>query len=317
MRDVPGGRGRRFLSVVTESKIMSEIKIELELPYFLRAEEPMNLVYDVVCQENQVADFEGLELAVLFTTLDATGIDRSEIGFHLRTTITIEINCDATPSDDAVSTFAINNCRELINRIVNAYQATTGEIDNGGFISPIGTGYMQLFAEIYLDGEDVRDRWPFRGGTNIPLSSDEVERFKEFVTGEKSLPVGNLLLTNGSLLAEQGQYSLAVFLAAAAVESRLTTYVVEKMEANAVSHKKISSYLRKPLGFKLGRTNGEVDSIETYIGGREGCSDLHSKLKERLNDRLRIPVVHHEHLATREGALEANKLARQFFRISA
>jgi hypothetical protein len=303
--------------VRTEPKIVPEINISLELPYFLRFEKPMNLAYDAVCQERPVAEFEGRDLRVSFTSHEAKNSDRSEIGFHLRTTINVQISCDATPSDDSISTFAILNTRELVNRIVNAYQATTGEVENAGFISPIGTSYVQLFAEIFLDGEDVRDRWPGRNGTNFPLSSDEVDRIEEYVTGEKSLPISSLLLTNGSLLAEQGQYSLAVFLAAAAGESQLTAYVAERMEQKEISRRRIAFYQRKPLGYKLGRQQGEADSIETYFDGNDGYSDLHCRLKDRLNTRLRIPVVHHGYIATREDALEANNLARQFFRILA
>ena len=274
----------------------------------------MNPRYGDVCQESPVADFEGQELRISFASRDAENIDNSSFGFHQRTTITIQISCDARPSDDVINTFAINNCRELVNRVVIAYQATTGEVDNGGFITPVGTSYMRLFAEIYLDGDDVRDRWPFRSGTNISLSGDEVERFREYVTGGNSLPIGNLMLTNASIQAEQGQYSLAVFLAAAAVESRLTAYVVEKMEGDQIHQREITKYKNKPLGYKLGRIAGEADSIETYLGGDEAYASLHAKLKGRLNKELRIPVVHNGHLASRDEAREANDLAYQFFR---
>ena len=81
-----------------------------------------------------------------------------------------------------MNTFAIRNCLEILNRVIASYQATTGEVIDAGFIFPMGTSDMQLFAEIRVNGEDIRDRWPSLRFDTSPLSLGEVDEFKREVT---------------------------------------------------------------------------------------------------------------------------------------
>ena len=295
---------------------MPIVQVTLDLPFYLRLEEPVTFAYRDVCTENQLSEFAEADVKVRFNRRAAPNIDRSGIGGRERTTVVIQATSIESLSDQSIGVFAINNSRELINRVITAYQAVTGEIDNAGLILPVGTGQMRLMAEIEIDGEDGRDRWPAVSVNTFPMDRGDVSRFEDFVSGKQTLPIANLFLTNASIQLAQGQYSLAVFLAASAVESRISAFVVTKLRELRERPPTISRYEKLPLGPKLDKSSGRIDSIETYLIDVEGYADLHERLKTRLNRGLRVPVVHHEHLSTLAEAIEAVQLAGEFLRAS-
>ena len=46
---------------------------------------------------------------------------------------------------------------------------------------------MQLYADIRVNGQDIRDRWPSPSFTTFPLSSDQERDFADYLTAQKSL----------------------------------------------------------------------------------------------------------------------------------
>ena len=173
---------------------------------------------------------------------------------------------------------------------------------------------MQLFADIRVDGLDIRDRWPWRSFNNMPFSSVENNQFERFLTGKDQWPLPILLLRNAELLQEKGQYSLAVVEAAAAVELRLTEYISGKLEAASYSRKKISGYKGKTLRGKLRIRKGDSASLETYFGSGSGFHTLYEQLKSPLNS-LRDQIMHHGYLASRDDGLHCVKIARDFLNL--
>lgn len=294
---------------------MVSLRVIVDLPFYLRLAKPIKVSYDDVCQEAPLTELSGESVDISFAEIPSGRIDKSGME-SAHSQVILEMSLPALLADKAIGTFAINNCREVLNRLILSYQAASGEVSNAGFIHPLGTSDMQFFADIRVDGEDVRDRWPFHSFTNMPLSPDQRDRFDLFLTGKERLPLPTLFLTNATLLLETGQYSLSVVQAASAVELRLTEYIVGKLAAAAWSATKLHSYTDKTLGAKLGLGRmplDEKESLPTYLEPQPWFPQLFSQLKDPLN-RVRNHIMHDGHLATQNEALQAVQIAVRFLR---
>lgn len=293
---------------------MSTIEVTIDLPFLLRLEDSLTVRYEEVCQEARLPELVGQDVQITFSQKPAGTIDKSDWPEKERTTVVIRIETGDGLSEDSVSAFAIRNCLEILNRVITSYQATTGEVSNAGFIVPLGTSDMQLFAEIRFNGQDIRDRWPSHNINTIPLRSDQVEEFKDYLTGQKDLPLSRLFVTNAILSLELGQYSLAILQAATAVELRLTQVVSDKLRAAGWSDQAIEPYERMTLGQKLQIPQTDPRSLETYF---HGVSDFNASYKQVRDDLtpLRNRVAHKGVLASREEAKRAVEMARNFLRI--
>jgi hypothetical protein len=128
---------------------MPAVKVKIDLPFYLNLENRVRVSYDKVCTESLVPELSGENIQITFSSRQASLIDKS--GWpHEQTTVTITVKTATPLSGDSVSTFAIRNCLEVLNRVIMSYQATTGELSNSGYILPLGTSDMQLFADITL-----------------------------------------------------------------------------------------------------------------------------------------------------------------------
>ena len=177
---------------------MSTVEIVIDLPFFLRLEDPLTVGYDQVCQESPLPQLAGQDVQIAFSRRPAGAIDRSEWPSKERSAVAIRLETATPISKNSVTTFAILNCLEILNRIILSYHYTTGEVSNAGFITSLGTSYMQMFAEIKVDGEDFRDRWPSERINTIPLQPDQIKEFTAFFTGREEWPA-RLFLTNATL----------------------------------------------------------------------------------------------------------------------
>ena len=292
---------------------MSTIEVIIDLPFYLRVEDPLIVRYESICQEAQVPELVGQDVQITFSRRFASPVDKSDWPVTERTTVAIKIETTTQMAKDSVSTFAIRNSLELLNKLILSYYSTTGEISNAGLITLLGTSYMQLFAEIRVDGEDFRDRWPFEGSNTIPLHPEQIAEFKAFLTSKKDWPV-RLFLTGAILSLEQGQYSLAVLQAATAVELRMTSYVTSRLKAAGRSTRKITEYENRTLGGKLRFDEPDLRSLETHFGSKTNFSSLHTQLKCWFVP-LRNKITHRGCLASHEEAIEAVKVATQFLKI--
>lgn len=290
---------------------MALIKVTVKLPFLLRLENPLDAPYRDVCSEPRVPELENCLLHIAFSR-NARVIDMSNAE-RPRTTVEIEVDAPAALSDESVGHFATRDCLKILNRIIDAYQAATGEVSNAGYIAPLGTSDMQLFADIRLDGKDVRDRWPSHSVNTSPLSTEQQQEFETYLQGAEP-PLPRLFLTNAMLLLERGQYSLSIVQAATAAELRLTEYIRAKLTAARMPAKTIRDYEHKTLGAKLRIPCSDPMSLETYFRSDPKFPVLFNSLKDPLN-KSRIQVVHHGHLASLEEAHKVIKIAREFLRL--
>jgi len=131
----------------------------------------------VVCKEAQLPNLIGQDVRIKISCRDAGIIDKSGLPKE-HSTVAISIESPSALSEEPVGKFAIQNCLEILNRVISSYQATTQEVDNAGFIFPLGTSYIQLFAEIKVNGESIRDRWPLYSVNTFLLPSDQAGEFE-------------------------------------------------------------------------------------------------------------------------------------------
>jgi len=206
--------------------------------------------------------------------------------------------------------FAIRDCLSIVNRVATCYQATTAEVSNAGYITPLGSSDIQLFADILVDGKNFRDRFPFHDMNTVPLSAKQEGKFSSYLQGS-DLPLPRLFLTSARLMVNRGQYSLSIVQAAAAVELRLTEYVTEKLEEVKASATRVQQYQRKTLGQKLSFSSPDDRSLETYCAGIEGFRELFTRLKDPLNG-LRNDVVHRGYMASVDEARDIAEIAGRF-----
>lgn len=291
---------------------MYNIKVTVDLPFFLRLDKPLTVPYEKVCKESFLPELKETKVKITFSRKFAGGIDKSE-WTKVRSTLTIKVSIPVPLSDESIGTFAINNCREIINNIVSSYQATTLQVDNAGFIIPLGTSYMQLFAKILVNGKDIRDRYPSYSTSTFPLTADRLKEFKQYLRNKDKLPLSRLFLTNASLSLEQGQYSLAVLQATMAVELRLTQTIHKKLITRRWPNEAIDDYETQNIGRKLDFKQTDPRALKYYFRGT-AFSEMYNKLKRELI-MPRNKVAHKGHLASQAEAVQAVKLAREFFKI--
>lgn len=293
------------------SSDQARVEVQLKLPFQLRAMGHFEVRYEDVCPQPREPEFEGQAVSIELAPDDWFFPDHSGVPVR-RTRVIVSITAAPPVSSAQVGAFAIRDCLRIVNRIIAAYQCVTGEVSNGGFIQPLGTSDLQLTAEISVDGEDTRDRWPFTSSSNIPLTVDEEQEFRGYLAGEP-LPLRRLLYANGRLLLERGQYSSAVIQLATAVEVAMTQYVVAQLHGRGWARRKIAEYEGMTLGQKARLAAPRDDSIETYFSALSGFVPLLNLLRTRLVD-LRNEVAHRGHLASREEALDGHVIARDFLR---
>ena len=186
---------------------MTLVEVNIPLPSFLRLENALELSYGDVCGDPPITALRGSVVQINFTRLEGV-IDNSGLT-HARTAVSIRAETETQLAEEEINRFAIRDCLLMANKVITCYQATTAEVSNAGYISPLGTSDIQLFAEIRVDGKNFRDRWPFHDMNTVPLSAKEEGEFSSYLLGS-DLPLPRLLLTNALLLLNRGQYSLSV-----------------------------------------------------------------------------------------------------------
>ncbi|MCZ6691086.1 MAG: hypothetical protein O7H41_15970 [Planctomycetota bacterium] len=275
----------------------------------------MTVQYEDVCQEAPVAELIGQQVEVAFSCRPAGTIDKSEwTSIMVRTTIAISVETEEVLSDRSKSGFAIRDCLEIINKIISAYQATTRQIKNAGYILPLGTSDMQLFATIRVNGKEFRDCWPGHSIFTAPLSIGDAEKVDRYLTGQDALPLVRVFLTNGMLSLERGQYPAAVLQAATAVELRVTQVISSKLKTAGSSEADIRKYEDKPLGPKLDHSPPDQRALATYYHDVSGFDSAFEKVRDVLKP-LRNHVAHRGHLASSREAGTAVEIATTFLGI--
>lgn len=292
---------------------MQTVEVSIDLPFFLRLENSFIVPYENVCKEPQLPELKMLKVQVTVSRRPAGTIDKSEWPKE-RSTVVIRLDTPTQLSHDSINTFAIQNCLEIINKIISSYQAITLNVANAGFIIPLGTSFMQLFAEIRVNGQDFRDRWPSHSLNTFPLPADRVEEFHSYLNDQEQLPLSKLFLTNAMLSLEIGQYSLAVLQAAISVELRLTQVVRKKLITRGWPNEAIEPYEKLTLGRKLRMTEKDPRSLKFHFSQVVGSSELFKKLDNKLI-RLRNDVAHRGHLASPQEAKQAVEMANEFLKI--
>ena len=292
---------------------MDNIEVMIDLPFYLRLEKTKIVRYEDVCREAPLPELAGHKVRITFVRRKVI-IDNSD-WLSERTTVAIKIKTGGNLSEKAVNRFAIRNCLEILNRVITSYHAATGNISNAGYILPLGTSDMQLFARISVNNKNVRDRWPGHSQNTFPLSNGETKRFRQYLTGQDELPLSQLTLMNSMLSLERGQYSLAVLQAAIAVELRTTQAVSKRLKALGWSKVAIQRYEDLTLGQKLNIPRTDTRSLETYFHTTRGFDSLYPELKGKGKDKLnnlRNRVAHDGYIPSREEAINAVEKARKF-----
>lgn len=292
---------------------MQTVEVSIDLPFFLRLNDSYIVPYKKVCKEPQLPELKRQKVQIKISQRPAGTIDKSEWP-KVQSTVVIRLDMPTQLSNDSVNTFAIRNCLEIINKVISSYQATTLNVHNAGFIIPLGTSYMQLFAEIRVNGQDFRDRWPSYSLNTFPLPSDQVEEFQRYLNDQDQLPLSKLFLTNAMLSLEIGQYSLAVLQAAIAVELRLTQVSRTRLVARGWPNEAIEPYEKLTLGQKLRIPKKDPRSLKFHFRQVAGFSELFKKIDNKLT-RLRNDVAHRGHVASPQEAMQAVEMAGEFLRM--
>jgi hypothetical protein len=289
------------------------IEVTLALPFYLRLEGPTAVTYEAVCRDSLVPELIGCAVVVTFSRHSVGAIDYS--GFTAsRSIATIAVETNGPVPEDSRHIFAIRNCQEIINSFIVAYHAVTGEVSNAGYICPLSTDDIQLFAEILVDGQDIRDRWPFHDANTFPLTAEQAAEVSGYVARHDGLPLAKVFLTNARLLLEQGQYAPSVVQAATAVEVRTSEYVRAKLKAAGWTDQAIMPYENLTLGGKLAKKKPDPLSLETYLDGVAGFDQIYASAKGELKD-LRNDVMHRGRLPTSDEAVRVLEIAANFLHV--
>lgn len=292
---------------------MQTVEISIDLPFFLRLEDSFIVPYKKVCKDPQLPELKGQKVQITVSRRPAGAIDKSEWPKE-QSTVVIRLDTHTRLSNDSINTFAIRNCLEIINKVISSYQATTLNVANAGFITPIGTSFMQLSADIRVNGQDIRDRWPSHSLNTFPLPSDKVEEFRRYLNDQDQLPLSKLFFTNAMLSLEIGQYSLAVVQSAIAVELRLTQVVRTRLIDRGWPNEAIEPYEKLTLGQKLRIPKIDPRSLKFHFSQITGFSELFKKIDNKLT-RLRNDVAHRGHVASPQEAMQAVGTANEFLKI--
>lgn len=287
----------------------------MDLPFYLRLENPINVSYDEICLDSHITELSGSKIQIAFSNKDAPSIDKSDWS-HTRTTITLTLKTQMQISDETVNNFTMNNCLEIINRVITSYQAITGEISNAGYILPLGTSDIQLYADIRIGKKDFRDRFPGHNQNTFPLEANKVTEFKSYLTNQKKVPLSKLFITNARVSLERGQYSLSILQGATAVELRVAQIVIERLKAAGFSDEAIKPYEKMTLSNKLNIPKTDPRSLETYYDRVNGFMDIYRMVRGGSSwIKLRNNVAHRGHLATKPEALRAFRIVNKFLTI--
>lgn len=289
---------------------MCTVKVTIALPFRLHLNNRIRISYNEVCKDLIVPELRDQKIQIVFSHIQAPSIDNSDWS-HERTTVTITVKTSTQLSGDSVNTFAVRNCLEILNKIIMSYQATTGQWANSGYIVPLGTSDLQLFADIRVNGEDIRERWPGHSIYIYSLQKAKIKEFRSYLTGQRDLPLSKLFHINAILSLERGQYSLSVLQAATAIELQFTQAISKRLKARGWPIEAIEPFQSLTLGQKLRITKKDPRSLEFHFGRVDGFSQLFKQLDNKLRV-LRNKVAHNGFLASQPDAKSAVELVNKF-----
>ena len=280
----------------------------MPLRFYLRLDSALLVPYESVCRESCIREFAGKQIQISFSSGPAGTIDNADWTEKPMAVVSIRIDADSEPSEETVNLFAIRNCEEILNWLITCYQAATGEVSNAGFVGSIGTSDIQLFADIRLNGRDIRARWPSHSFNTLPLQDTEIKAFESYLCRQEDLPLARLLYINAMTSLEQGRYWQTVLQAAAAVEVRITDAVCKRLKSAAWSDAAIKPFQDSTLGTKLAIPPTDPRSIETYFPGAS------KRPKDKLVP-LRNRVAHRGYLPSEDEGREAVAIAVEFLNL--
>lgn len=285
------------------------LRLEIAVPFYIRLENPWSLPYSRLCPQPRLASLESEAVTVSFDAVDRR-IDNSG-NVATRSVIVIEVTPTEMLTDEEVSTFFIRDSLRILNRLIASYQAVTGEVSNAGYIESLGRSDIQLFANLSVDGRDIRDRWPFHTANTFPLERPEIEQIQQRMLGARMVPE-SLFSASAHLLINRGQYSLAVVQASVAAELRITRFIVQRLRRQGRPKEYVDTYRRQTLGNKVRYTAPDPRSLEAYCRTRPRFKALLRRLRESFTP-LRNRVVHEGHLASQEEALRCLRQMSEVF----
>lgn len=285
------------------------LRLEIEVPFYMRLEDSWTLPYSRLCPKPRLAIIENEVITVGFDAVSRQ-IDNSGL-IATRTVIVIDVTSKVVLTDQEVNTFFIRDSLRILNRLIASYQAVTGEVRNAGYIELLGMSDVQLFANLSVDGQNIRDRWPFHNANTFPLERPEIEQIQQKMLGARMVPE-SLFSANAQLLTNRGQYSLAVVQAAVAVELRITRFIVRRLRHQGRSKTYVEAYRRETLGRKVRHVAPDPRSLEVYCSARPRLKELLRRLRTSFTP-LRNRVAHEGHLASQEEALRCLRQMSKVF----
>lgn len=287
------------------------LKVSVNLPFLLRIKNSLILPYSTICSEPRIPELQNKKIKIYLSEILFNELN-GKMSLP-QTNITIYVETKRTISEESINRFIIIDCLKIINNIILSYQASTGSWQNGGYISTLGTSYIQLHAKIETNLAEYQYRYPLRSFSNIPISTRKFKKFKRYLQGDP-LPKAKLFYTNAIGLEERGHYSLSYIQTTMSVELELTNYITKQLISHKMSKSYIEKYKIKPLGIKLNYKKGDPRSLETYFGNDPNYQSVYLNIKNILKNN-RNKIVHHGHFATREEALQAIAIAKSFFNL--
>lgn len=287
------------------------LRFEIEVPFYIRLEGSWSLPYARLCPKPRLASLESTDVTVGFDAADRR-IDNSG-NVARRSVIVIEATSGKMLTDEDARKFLISDSLRILNRLIASYQAVTGAVSNAGYIEPLGLSDIQLFANLSVDGQDIRDRWPGHSTNTFPLDGPEVEQIQQRMLGARMVPE-LLFSANARVLINRGQYSLAVVQAAVAAELRITRFIVRRLRGQGQSKEYIDKYRGETLGTKVWHRAPDPRSLEVYCTTQPKFKALLRRLRKSFT-RLRGRVVHEGHLASQEEAMRCVRQMSEVFQV--
>lgn len=212
---------------------------------------------------------------------------------NYKTKIILDISSENKFLDDRIEIYPIKESRKIINLIINAYQSVTAR------------------AEIYLNGENTRDRYPRPFISNSPISDDNQSDFNKIITGEAELQSDYVTLTQGKELLERGYYTLSYIQFIRSVEETITNFMLYKMTEQKRCPDDIRKYKGCPFGSKLTHCKiPDVRKLDTHLSSNPVWTSVLGNLL-KMNEK-RTLLLHYSGEASREEALEACQWVKDF-----
>lgn len=266
---------------------MRELVVRVPLPFFLRETGDLSVASDVLDVRPNAAFLEGRSFRVSRGHQMQPAARSGEV--HPQTVLAVAAAFDELTAEqeaEIVRSGLLAEVLQVVNLVIDAYRSVTRESNNSGFLGRIGWSHMCLYAEIELDGQDVRERWPFPSLSTFPLRPEQKQEVIARLADPSLITPEDVFYSEAAVALNRGEYCQSLV---------LSVIVTEMCVAKAVSAKlapaEAEKFRKGTFGTMIGYAAGLPRSAGTYWGDQPGFDEFWHGLSD-LNEK-RIDVLHY------------------------